>query len=145
MSDDVVMIGHKAGMSAQTVIQALMKNHEKMLKGEFGHTYTTCDIPCPLCSGQLERSLPIMMFSHWSSGHVRCTACNYRDSFMSLLGKSMFTVERLPEGAVPIYYSESDLSPPSYISNESAAVGADSIREAEDARILGELRERWGK
>jgi hypothetical protein len=154
MSDDVVMIGHKAGMSAQTsvqVIQALIDNHMKAIDGgrdweNKTFTWVPAHGNCPRCQSPLERTAP-RLGMHWASGSVRCSSgyCTYKSSTMSHIANLMFPVQQMPEGAAPIYYRESDLSPPSYISDESAAVGADSIREAEDERILGELRERVGK
>ena len=43
----------------------------------------------------LERSVPLMG-GKWS-GSVRCKECDYRDSLMTYLGKTIITVEPLPE------------------------------------------------
>ena len=56
---------------------------------------------CPRCKGALERSRGLMVSGPWS-GSVRCTNCDYRDSVMGYLGRSMFQVEPMPKGAEPI-------------------------------------------
>lgn len=175
MSDEVVEIGHKAGMSAQTslqVIQALLENQMKATAGgrEWENrtfTWVSCEGNCPWCQSSIERTAP-RLGMHWASGSVRCVSedCTYKSSTMSHIGRGMFPVAQMPPGALPIYYNE---SAPSYISDdsvldiansyddskdvvtsiseaevvtrESASVGADSIRDAEDERIMRSLME----
>ncbi len=41
-------------------------------------------------------------------GSIRCLQCGGRMSFMQYLGNSAFSIERLPDGAPPIYDKEPD-------------------------------------
>lgn len=90
----------------------------------FAISWSPCgpEFSCPRCKAGMERTTGLMMMSPWA-GSVRCTQCDYRDSVTGYLGRSMVKVEPLPEGAV------------------AANVGAASIREAEDARILEAMKE----
>jgi hypothetical protein len=63
---------------------------------------------CPRCKGALERSM-MRLFGPYS-GTVRCTACDYHDSLMSYLGKSMIQVQPMPPGAALIYTEEPEES-----------------------------------
>jgi hypothetical protein len=63
------------------------------------------ETPCPRCGGKLEgRS----MLGNALAGVVRCTECEYRDGLSSFWAKSIFPVQRMPEGAKPIYDKEPD-------------------------------------
>jgi len=84
----------------------------------------------------------LMLASPWV-GSVRCTKCEYRDSVSGYLGRSMIQVEPLPEGAVPVYIGEltqvqadEDAKVHAALDAVAANVGAASICEAEDERIL---------
>ena len=61
---------------------------------------------CPRCEAPLERARGLMISGPWA-GSVRCTKCDYRDSVVSYLGKSMVEVQPMPPGAVLAYDRES--------------------------------------
>lgn len=136
MSDDVVKIGHKAGMSRSALIEVLLLNQKKAVSdGREWEDKAFCWVPssgsCPLCQSSLERTAP-RLGGHWASGTIRCTSntCTYREGSMSHIAKSIFPVQPMSEGAGVCFYN--DATPPSDIANESAAVGAQSICDAED-------------
>lgn len=60
---------------------------------------------CRWCEAPMERSRGLMISGPWA-GTVRCTKCEYRDSVMSYLGKSMIEVQPMPPGAVLVYDRE---------------------------------------
>jgi len=66
---------------------------------------TSEEFTCPRCEAQLERSRGLMISGPWA-GSVRCTKCDYRDSVLSYLGKSMVQVQPMPPGAVLVYDRE---------------------------------------
>lgn len=63
------------------------------------------DLPCPRCGHVKGFAKSQMIFGGPYSGSVSCE-CGYRNSVMGFLGHSMFSVEPLPEGDVPIYLRE---------------------------------------
>lgn len=66
------------------------------------------EFTCHRCSSPLERTRGLMLTSPWS-GSVRCTKCEYKDSVMGYLGKSMIQVQPMPPGAKLIYDQEPDM------------------------------------
>jgi len=66
------------------------------------------EFTCPRCNAPLERTRGLMLISPWS-GSVRCTKCEYKDSVMGYLGKSMIQVQPMPPGAKLIYDQEPDM------------------------------------
>lgn len=60
-------------------------------------------VGCPRCSSKALKTVRVAGFGSPYVGQVYCTSCDYRDSVMSFLGKSLFTVQPLPEGAALIY------------------------------------------
>ncbi len=100
------------------------------------------EFSCPRCKGNMERTVGLMLASPWA-GSVRCTQCEYRDSVSGYLGRSMIQVEPIPEGAVPVYdreltqvQADEDAKVHAALDALAANVGAASICEAEDERIL---------
>lgn len=71
---------------------------------------------CPRCEAPLERARGLSLVSPWA-GSVRCTKCDFRDSVVGYLGRSMIQVQvqPMPPGATPIYLeepkTESDFDP----------------------------------
>lgn len=64
---------------------------------------------CNSCqSKNVERSVPLL--GGRFSGSVRCKDCGHRESVMSHLAKTCFTVEPLPPGAMPVYTKDPDKS-----------------------------------
>lgn len=61
---------------------------------------------CLSCKGPMERSTT--PFQRAFGGSIRCLQCGGRMSFMQYLGNSAFSIERLPDGAPPIYDKEPD-------------------------------------
>ena len=61
---------------------------------------------CLSCKGPMERSTTL--FQGAFGGSIRCLQCGERMSFMQYLGNSAFSIERLPDGAPPIYDKELD-------------------------------------
>ena len=115
----------------------------------FAISWSPCgpEFSCPRCKAGMERTTGLMLMSPWA-GSVRCTQCDYRDSVTGYLGRSMVQVEPLPEGAVPVYIREltqvqadEDAKVHAALDALAANVGAASIREAEDARILEAMKE----
>ena len=129
-------------------------------------TWKPCppEFPCPKCDAPIERTMSPLERRIVSSvtgplrfegielspfgGSVRCTKCDYRDSVTGYLGRSMVQVEPLPEGAVSVYIREltqvqadEDAKVHAALDALAANVGAASIREAEDARILEAMKE----
>ena len=51
-----------------------------------------------ICGGELE-SVP----RPFGPGHFKCSKCGKNDSLYSALGRNLFKVEQLPQGAPPIY------------------------------------------
>lgn len=60
---------------------------------------------CPRCEAPLERARGLSLMSPWA-GSVRCTKCDFRDSVVGYLGRSMIQVQPMPPGAEPIYLEE---------------------------------------
>ena len=115
----------------------------------FAISWSPCgpEFSCPRCKAGMERTTGLMLMSPWA-GSVRCTQCDYRDSVTGYLGRSMVQVEPLPDGAVPIYdreltqvQADEDAKVHAALDAVAANVGAASIREAEDARILEAMKE----
>lgn len=52
----------------------------------------------------MERSTTL--FQHTFGGSIRCLQCGEMMSFMQYLGNSAFPIERLPDGALPVYDKE---------------------------------------
>ena len=59
-------------------------------------------VECPKCGAKAPE------FGKWAcllwgayGGPVECKKCGYKEGFMSYIGKTMITVEPLPEGAKP--------------------------------------------
>lgn len=61
------------------------------------------DFPCPACGGTLHRVH--MPLTGPYSGSVVCSACDFRDTVVSFLGKQIFVVESLPPAA-PVYVND---------------------------------------
>jgi len=104
------------------------------------------EFSCPRCKAGMERTTGLMLMSPWA-GSVRCTKCEYRDSVSGYLGRSMIQVEPIPEGAVPIYdreltqvQADEDAKVHAALDAVAANVGRESIREAEDERILNAMK-----
>jgi hypothetical protein len=60
---------------------------------------------CPSCDkeGLKIRSMPL---TGPYSGSIICLSCNYRDSVVNFLGKQMFQVQPMPQGAEQIYLKD---------------------------------------
>lgn len=91
------------------LVQALIDNQKDgPLDSIFASRWEPCPAGyvCPQCKGALERTRGLLLTSPWV-GSVRCVTCTYKDSTMGYLGRSLFQVEPLPEGAKPIFDKES--------------------------------------
>lgn len=95
-----------------SMLEVLLKNQQRKLDGSPTRDPFLAGLPirwipspessvCPDCGSPMERSYSLMGGPY--SGSVRCTKCTYRDSVTGYFGKSIFKVEHLPDGALPIY------------------------------------------
>lgn len=64
---------------------------------------------CPRCQSPLERSGGLTITGPYS-GSVRCTKCEYQDSVMGFLGRSLIQVEPMPEGVELLYYTPGEVN-----------------------------------
>lgn len=134
---------------ARELLEAMKKPIPLQVTNLFALSWSPCgpEFSCPRCKAGMERTTGLMMMSPWA-GSVRCTQCDYRDSVTGYLGRSMIQVEPMPEGAVPVYdreitqvQADEDAKVHAALDAVAANVGAASIREAEDARILEAMKE----
>lgn len=101
---------------AKILLEALKKPTPLQATNLFGIRWEPAseDFLCPRCEAPLERSRGLMLMSPWA-GSVRCTKCDFRDSVVGYLGRSMIQVQPMPPGATPIYLeepkTESDFDP----------------------------------
>lgn len=129
---------------AKELWEAAQKPIPLQVTNLFAISWSPCgpEFSCPRCKAGMERTTGLMLMSPWA-GSVRCTQCDYRDSVTGYLGRSMVQVEPLPEGAVPVYIREltqvqadEDAKVHAALDAVAANVGAASICEAEDERLL---------
>jgi len=85
----------------EMILEELLKspeNRKEFLSGWELHniTKTKCFNPCPKCNSEkFFKYTPFL--GGWTAGPVICDDCNYRESFMSYIGKQICHVEPLPE------------------------------------------------
>lgn len=94
---------------ARLLLEALERPIPLQVTNLFGITWEAAPegSECPRCKAALEKSRGLILSSPWA-GSVRCTKCDYRDSVMGYLGRSMIQVEPLPDGAAVIYTKDPD-------------------------------------
>lgn len=106
-------------MTDKDLVAALISRHqmtnEQRLEAAEKHPATLISeiegVGCPRCSSETLKRVRVARFDSPYAGRVYCTSCEYRDSVMSFLGKSMFPVQPLPQGAAPIYSKDSSEDP----------------------------------
>ena len=106
-------------MTGEGIVAALIRRHqmtnEQCLEEAEKHPATLISeieaVGCPRCSSEVLKIVRVAGLGPSYAGQVYCTSCEYRDSAMSFLVKSVFPVQPLPEGASPIYSKDPSEDP----------------------------------
>lgn len=97
--------GHIDAETKQAIVSRFAKESSELAKdllaGPLG--WVPADLTCTRCGSKETERTASLPFQRALSGVVRCKACGHREGMMSHIARAAFPVERMPEGARPIY------------------------------------------